>query len=446
MVSPSYYILLRMLEKINYEKTIIDIQRTAECSKKVKRSRHSDRGKTCRVCLKEGTIPIYGIDSNLSEPIILFGGIKLSADDQYAKHICVHCHRLLKCAMLFRKLAMQSDEIKLKLGKSCHSVDNLNDVDDENVGDRFQYDAQGSLPPIRLYPSRKVLHNYYSKKDTENNRKAPTNQILLANKVKIQSAKRHKIICTKTEYLTNNNQNKQITPISIEQFFSDVESDCDQTPNETSIHPTIRKRRIARVQCKICQKIMTKGYSKEHYALHDPTVPKHVCHICGKSFRQKCSLINHRYTHSTEFKFHCKICPYRGRSSMLLKMHMRSHTKDYKFVCTKCPARFTHKSNLNRHTLLQHTVPLFKCETCLREFHTKIRLQQHVTGTHLGIKPHLCNMCDGAFACRRGLMRHQLDVHKREKRAHGRQPDYILADQEQPKQTMQESRAVAEEE
>ncbi|KAJ8715662.1 hypothetical protein PYW07_010144 [Mythimna separata] len=208
----------------------------------------------------------------------------------------------------------------------------------------------------------------------------------------------------------------------LQNFFSAVESE-----NDTCSEPMKCKKKVSKVQCRICFKIITKAYYKDHFALHDQTVAKYVCDICGKSFRQRCSYRNHYFTHSSEFPYKCMMCPYKGRHSGLLKIHMRTHTGDYRYMCTECPARFLTKSNLNKHAL-KHKEPMFKCDDCQRGFHSKLVLDRHFEADHLGIKNHICNVCGKAFGYRKAMMRHQLDVHKREKKLNGRTPAYIEAE------------------
>ncbi|XP_047036232.1 zinc finger protein 160-like [Helicoverpa zea] len=211
----------------------------------------------------------------------------------------------------------------------------------------------------------------------------------------------------------------------LQNFFSSVESENDLLCNDTNA--LSRRKKVTKVQCRICFKIITKAYYKEHFALHDHSEARYVCDICGKSFRQRCSYRTHYFTHSFEFPYKCNLCPYRGRHSGLLKTHMRTHTGDYRYMCTECPARFLTKSNLNKHAL-KHREPTYKCDTCLKGFHSKLVLERHFEADHLGIKNHICNVCGKAFGYRKAMMRHQLDVHKREKKMNGRTPAYLEAE------------------
>lgn len=310
--------------------------------------------KKCRICLKDGTLPIYNDQGpDISEDICNFGDIQISKDDEHPKFLCDSCHKLLDAAILFRKTAKTSDEfLRNASAKSQKKFNNVRDLE--------------TVKKNPITSSASVLQN-----------------------------------------------------------FSSVESDNDLLSDNSN--PERSKKKIPKVQCKICFKIITKAYYKEHYALHDQSVAKYVCDICGKSFRQRCSYRNHYFIHSSEFPYKCTICQYRGRHSGLLKTHMRAHIGDYRYMCTECPARFLTKSNLNKHTL-KHKEPMFKCDACQRAFHSKLILQRHYEADHLGIKNHICNVCGKAFGYRKAMMRHQIDVHKREKKLSGRTPAYIEAE------------------
>ncbi|CAB3227701.1 unnamed protein product [Arctia plantaginis] len=83
----------------------------------------------CRVCLKEGSIPIYGKDGSedISNELNTFGGIDIKRDDPHPKFICQLCSSLLQGAILFRKTAQQSDEI-LKYPKTDEFIEQNDDT------------------------------------------------------------------------------------------------------------------------------------------------------------------------------------------------------------------------------------------------------------------------------------------------------------------------------
>lgn len=206
-----------------------------------------------------------------------------------------------------------------------------------------------------------------------------------------------------------------------EQWSHEQAPACEENPPKKTGMKFSQK-----ITCKVCSKVVTKSYYRDHMTMHDPDHKKYVCDKCGKSFRLRCAYHNHNRRHTNDFSYKCQFCPYRGRYPELLKTHLRTHTGEYQFMCTECPARFLFKSNLNTH-MFKHKIPQFKCDGCKRAFHSKLLLQRHYQADHVGIKNHVCNICGKAFGYRNAMMKHQRRVHKREKMLHGRMPSYLMA-------------------
>ncbi|XP_023937319.2 zinc finger protein 652-A-like [Bicyclus anynana] len=301
----------------------------------------------CRVCLGDGTLPIFNLDngSDVAEALQIFANIEVDEDGDYPKHLCKVCHKFIKSAISFRKIAQQSNET-LKKHTSVESFDYFQDSHD-------------------------ILKN--------------------------------------------------------EMELSDLDTADSLLPTQP-IEKEKDKAKDTKVQCTVCNKIVTSAYIKEHVTMHDPNHHKYVCDVCGKSFRLRCSYHNHSLRHRTDFAFKCQFCPYKGRYKELLKNHMRTHTSDYRYMCTECPARFLFKSNLNRHVLIRHREPQHKCDSCKKIFHTKLMLRSHFDAQHLGLKNHVCNICGKAFGYRNAMMKHQRHVHKREKLSFSRMPAYLQAE------------------
>ncbi|XP_026729201.1 zinc finger protein 454-like [Trichoplusia ni] len=353
----SSYVILKLFNKATSDRRQNNRERneTLSGSLSITTQRENNTNK-CRICLKEGTVPIYNdLGDVMAVDISTFGGIDLSEDDESLHFMCDPCSKLLEAAILFRKTAKKTDQI-------------LKNIAAKNT--KLSIESKGSSTQEKV------------------------------------------------------EDNSESSTLVIQSYFSSVASNIGDAEESLTVKPI---KKIPKVQCRVCFKVITKSYYKEHFALHDHTAAKYVCDICGKSFRQRCSYRKHYFTHSSEFPWKCKLCPYRGRHSGLLKTHMHVHTGDYRFMCTECPARFLTKSNLNKHSL-KHKEPLFKCDTCQRGFHSKLNLERHFEADHLGIKNHICHVCGKAFGYRKAMMRHQLDVHKREKKVNGRTPAYIEAE------------------
>lgn len=313
----------------------------------------------CRVCLKEGNIPIYGNDKfdDVSEALRTFGDIAVSSDDDYTKFLCKSCYEFLQEAIKFRKKAKQSEK-KLNLQQSYESdsfFDNDDHINDPNdSSDEFE----GKI--------KQEKSNYYCRK------------------------------CIK--------------------YFN--------TFKEYSEHRLSSEHENVRHKCPICNKLYTAEYIKRHMLLHEME-RQYMCDICGKKFALQAPFKRHRVTHFYSLPFQCTLCPYKGRFRESLKMHMRTHTGEKPYQCSQCPSRFVNASNLNKH-MLTHSKNLdFKCDMCGRGFYTKRDLASHFKVDHSGILDHVCNICGKAFGYRKQMMKHQLNVHKRQKLRSGRMPLYL---------------------
>lgn len=328
---------------------------------------------TCRVCLKEGDIPIFGdkVVDEIPEALTTFGGVEIEEDDPYPKYLCNSCHALLQGAILFRKTAQKSDMLLKKPQETepYSSDDNGNGTDDEMTND---------------------IASEYASEDNED--------------------------------VEHRNYHCKRCNIEFESFA------------DYSEHRLTDEHENRRETCPVCQKSYTALYFKKHLALHKRECP-YMCDICGKKFIVQGQFKRHRLTHFYELPFKCSLCPYRGRFRESLKMHMRSHTGEKPYQCSQCAARFVNKSNLNKHMLTHKGEHDYKCDSCGRGFYTKRSLDLHIKVDHTGVKDHVCDICFKAFGYRKQMMKHQLKVHKRQKLKSGRLPLYLQVDKMRNGQT-----------
>ena len=106
-------------------------------------------------------------------------------------------------------------------------------------------------------------------------------------------------------------------------------------------------------RCTICNKVFTiLSAFRAHVTTH--VRPKNRCNICGKIFSRSWLLKGHIRTHTGERPYTCR---YKGcERSFADKSNLRSHTlihttKDKAYVCTKCNRAFAQKRYLHKHKL-----------------------------------------------------------------------------------------------
>ncbi|CAH0401658.1 unnamed protein product [Chilo suppressalis] len=333
-----------------------------------KRSHRNFKENSCRVCLKEGDIPIYGDQATDDIPRALstLAGIEIDEEDTYPKYLCHSCHALLQGAILLRKTAQQSQKVLKKSSK-------------------------------RVLPPSSPINPETSK---ESNTLSDLGDDLDDNTLDCDEGEEEKknYFCSRCDIA-----------------FASLKEYCD--------HRLSEDHENKRITCPVCNKSYSAMYYKKHMAIHQPDCP-YMCDICGKKFIIQGQFSRHRLTHFFKLPYKCGLCPYRGRFTESLKMHMRIHTGEKPYQCSECAARFVSKSNLNKH-MYTHKDHDFKCESCGRGFYTKRNLEMHIKVDHVGIRDHLCNICGKAFGYRKQMMKHQLKVHKRQKLRSGRMPLYL---------------------
>ncbi|XP_063629890.1 gastrula zinc finger protein XlCGF17.1-like [Cydia splendana] len=358
------YYMLKLLRKKRMARKLRNLTNGNVNNAQIITNHTSDDTFRCRVCLKKGRIPIFGDESfrDISEDICLFGDIVINKEDSNPQHLCDACNALLDAAIIFRRTAKESETLLMK------SLEK----DTKAPSDIDEYDHE-----------------------------------------------------TNTDEITHNDEYEpQMQPVK--SYNCKLCKKSFQTNEEYARHRSSREHKNVRIQCSICNRLLTAQLYKKHLVRHQ-TASHLICEVCGKLYR-KDNLIRHLQLHSFDLPFQCQLCPYRGRFIESLRIHMRTHTGDKPFCCDKCQLRFLTRSNLNRHLLTHRKERPFKCTECGRGFYTKCDMDVHFKSDHIGIKDFGCRMCGSKYGTRKALMRHELRVHKRDKMAKGRVPLYLQSE------------------
>lgn len=107
------------------------------------------------------------------------------------------------------------------------------------------------------------------------------------------------------------------------------------------------------VQCKVCEKMITRGYYTKHMQLHMDG-NKYVCSECGKILGSKGSLRKHMFVHNEQVELKCDVCPKVYTRSQKLLSHRRKHKEPMPFTCGVCQLGFLSVVTLSRHDSMNH--------------------------------------------------------------------------------------------
>ena len=125
-----------------------------------------------------------------------------------------------------------------------------------------------------------------------------------------------------------------------------------------------------------CKQTLNEHMNDEHAEL------KLKCDQCEKTVwtqkQLKVHMTKHDYS-TADGCFTCDQCGYTCKKSHRLKFHIDAvHLGLKPHLCELCPAAFATKSTLNKHRLSHTNERNFKCQFCEKAFHTKGNLETHI--------------------------------------------------------------------
>lgn len=137
-------------------------------------------------------------------------------------------------------------------------------------------------------------------------------------------------------------------------------------------------------------------------------IKKFNCEDCGKCFTTANILQQHRKKHSTPVRPHkCSDCPAAFYTQNDLRIHFLTHTRERMYLCCQCGKRFSRKTHLNIH-LSEFIVVPFPIQALCWVF---MDFFVFLAGTHSGLKPFHCSICQKSFAISGDLTAHMRVCH-----------------------------------
>ncbi|XP_045506524.1 zinc finger protein 227-like [Colias croceus] len=294
---------------------------------------------TCRICLKDGDISIFGDSdtTDVSEDIRTFADIDISQNDPYPKFLCQSCHSLLQGALLFRKTAQISDE-NLRRPASIHSNN-----DDNTAMDNYYESELTDVKESSDYHCKRCDLSYNTFEEYSEHR------------------------------LSEEHENmRQVCPICNNSY----------TAIYFKKHLALHKLETS-YMCDVCgKKFVVKGQFTRHRLTHFYDLP-FKCSLCPYRGRFRESLKMHMRSHTGERPYQCSQCPSRFGSKSNLNKHMLIHKGDHDFKCESCGRGFYTKRDLELHFKVDHTgIKDHVCNICGKAFGYRKQMMKHQLKVH----------------------------------------------------------------
>lgn len=154
-------------------------------------------------------------------------------------------------------------------------------------------------------------------------------------------------------------------------------------------------------RCGVCGRCFLDRYK---LVLHKKHHRNKECHLCDKVFRSQHHFDSHMQRHSVKLRAitrktvqTCNFCEKECYGENELSQHVnRVHLQIKPYGCDMCDANFTTEYNLNCHKKIHSLRSRETCEFCEKTLKSRKLLVIHLR-KHLGVRPHVCQVCGASF-------------------------------------------------
>ncbi|CAK1544713.1 unnamed protein product [Leptosia nina] len=292
----------------------------------------------CRVCLKDGNIPIFGnlLSDDVSENLRTFADVEIDPDDRFPKFLCYKCHSQLQSAVQFRRAAQQAAKILRE--SPLHPNDDIND-------DNFTYESD--------------LNEEQTKTSAQNYICGRCNKSFVTFE-------------EYSEHISAFHENAQrVCPI------------CNKTYKEIYFKRHLSMHNKTQFICDICGKhSFFKGEFTKHRLTHSYHLP-YKCSLCPYRGRFTESLKLHMRTHTGDKPYQCTQCSSRFVTKSNLNKHSLTHRDSYEFKCESCGKGFHLKKTYELHFKVDHAgIKEHICNICNKAFGYRKQMMKHQLKVH----------------------------------------------------------------
>lgn len=136
-----------------------------------------------------------------------------------------------------------------------------------------------------------------------------------------------------------------------------------------------------RLQCEICEKLLSDRQALKFHIRNHLGIKLHECQICKKGFAKKSNLKTHEFSHLGDKKSLSSIKNEGNESTESKELSERDDESGVK-LCKICDQRFVKTNKLMHHMLLHLKEMKSPCEFCITDFDSEQLLQEHIESYH----------------------------------------------------------------
>ncbi|XP_022827699.1 zinc finger protein 484-like [Spodoptera litura] len=289
----------------------------------------------CRVCLREGVVPIFGTDDTafILETLLVVANVEVKENDGTPKLLCDVCHEFITGAALFRKIAKDTEQFLQQPVKQevVDEQDQFFDQDHDSI--------QGSV---------------HDSKPAEDWDIEDSSKVKAEKQIKIKYTP--KVTCNVCHKVINRSYYKE----------------------HMTMHDPDHKKYI----CDVCGKSFRLRCAYHNHSLRHGKEFPYKCQLCPYQGRYSELLKTHMRTHTGDYRYMCTECPARFLFKSNLNSHALKH-KEPQLQCDACKRAFHTKLMLQRHYEADHLgIKNHVCNICGKAFGYRNAMMKHQRHVH----------------------------------------------------------------